>query len=141
MSRNVAMAFASTVAAIHNCIASNSQIWLEKHRETIKLLIKLYMPSGSGIDAGVQFDEEKSHGDKLVFHTSYHHMNDGGFYDGWTEHTITVTPSFIGSMNIKISGRDRNQIKDYLHDVFSTALTEEINEDKLAHQMKQARCI
>jgi hypothetical protein len=68
-------------------------------------------------------------------------MNDGGFYDGWTEHTITVTPSFIGSMNIKISGRDRNQIKDYLHDVFSTALTEEINEDKLAHQMKQARCI
>jgi hypothetical protein len=49
-------------------------------------------------------------------------MNDGGFYDGWTEHTVVVTPSFRG-INLRISGRDRNQIKEYLYETYDYALT------------------
>ena len=58
--------------------------------------------------------------DKLVFYTSFHHMNDNGFYDGWTEHTVTVRPSLQFGFNMKISGQNRNEIKYHLHDVFYT---------------------
>lgn len=44
-------------------------------------------------------------------------MNECGYYDGWTAHTITVTPSFSG-FNLLISGRDRNDIKAYIRDTF-----------------------
>lgn len=49
-----------------------------------------------------------------------------GMYVGWTEHTITVTPSFIG-LNVKVSGRNRNEIKDYIADHFSDCLETEID--------------
>jgi hypothetical protein len=50
-------------------------------------------------------------------------MTEGGMYDGWTEHTVVVTPSLAFGINIRITGRNRNDIKDYLHDVFHEALT------------------
>jgi hypothetical protein len=34
---------------------------------------------------------------------------------------VTVTGSLLSGINLKISGRDRNQIKDYLHDMFDVA--------------------
>lgn len=80
-------------------------------------------PSGSGIDNGTKLDETKSGQAKLVFTFGYHHMNEHGFYDGWTDHTAVVTPSFNG-FNLKITGRDRNQIKDYLYDVYAHWLRE-----------------
>lgn len=76
------------------------------------------LPSGSGLDTGVKLDLDRSSAEKLVFDTEFHHLNENGYYDGWTQHTVTVTPSFDG-FNLKISGRDRNGIKDYLYDLFS----------------------
>lgn len=58
-----------------------------------------------------------------MFETSVHHMNPDGYYDGWTEHTVTVTPSFIGRFDLKVSGRDRNGIKDYIAEVFGSVLS------------------
>jgi hypothetical protein len=75
-------------------------------------------PSGSGIDNGTILDDT-SKPDKLVFSFGFHHMNEAGYYDGWTEHKAIVTPSLCDSFNLRITGRDRNQIKDYLYDVFS----------------------
>jgi hypothetical protein len=95
----------------------------ERWQETIESLVKDCLPSGSGFDAGTQFDWDKSKADRLVFNTSYHHMNDGGYYDGWTEHTITVTPSFVGMCDLKVSGRDRRSIKEYIAETFHNALT------------------
>jgi hypothetical protein len=60
-------------------------------------------------------------------------MNDAGYYDGWTDHIVIVSPSFDG-IDIKISGRNRNDIKDYLHDVFHAALTEEVDDDEIAKE-------
>jgi hypothetical protein len=54
-------------------------------------------------------------------------MDDVGYYDGWTEHTLTVRPSLAFGIDLKFSGRNRNQIKDYLHEVFHEALTHEID--------------
>jgi len=95
---------------------------ITEDRDMLEDIAKNYLPSGSGIDSGCAIDVDASDSRKIFIDTSYHHMNDGGYYDGWTEHRITVSPSFDG-IDIKISGRDRNQIKDYLHDVFYTALT------------------
>ena len=118
---------ASTVDAMHTCERKPDQYgeWARKHEETISKLVHEHMPSGSGFDCGTQMDCEQSHAEKLVLTTSFHHMNSDGYYDGWTEHTIVVTPSFSG-FNLRISGRDRNDIKDYIHDVFSHALKTEL---------------
>lgn len=66
-------------------------------------------------------DRDKTTGSKIVLTMSYHHMDEGGYYDGWTDHTITITPSFDG-IDIAIGGRNRNDIKDYLHEVYYYAL-------------------
>jgi len=80
------------------------------------------LPSGSGIDSGCKIDLDNSTPEKIIITFGFHHMDENGSYDGWTDHKLTVKPSFSG-IDIKISGRDRNQIKDYLYDVFQTVLT------------------
>lgn len=84
-----------------------------------------HAPHGSGFDNGTMLDFDKSGGAKLVFTTAFHHMTEHGYYSGWTEHTVTVTPAFDG-FDLKISGRDRNDIKDYIADVFNTFLLTDI---------------
>ncbi len=81
-----------------------------------------YLPSGSGFDNGTEIDE-RSTPSRLVLLTSFHHMDENGNYDGWTSHTVTVTPTFAG-LDVRVSGRDRNNIKDYIADVFRAALEE-----------------
>jgi len=84
------------------------------------------MPSGSGIDSGTTLDFDKSSGSKLVFSTSYHHMTEDGMYDGWTEHVVTVKPSLMFGFDLAISGRDRNDIKEYLHEVYHDTLMTDV---------------
>ena len=93
----------------------------DEHETKIEKLVRDLMPSGSGFDSGTKLDIDASHAEKLVFTTSYHHMNDGGYYSGWTEHVVTVTPGFAG-LHIRVSGRDRADIKEYICEVFDQAL-------------------
>lgn len=115
---------ASTVDAYHRCRQTKNGEWEVRHRQKIEDLVKSTAPSGAGIDCGTKICLDESTGEKLVFTLSFHHMNDMGMYDGWTEHTVTARPSFIHKVDLKISGRDRNRIKDYLHDAYFTWLTE-----------------
>ena len=113
---------ASILQAIANCRKDGGNAeWLERHEETLKDLLDL-LPSGSGIDCGTKLDRDACKPGKLVFTLGYHHMHESGMYDGWTEHTLVVTPSFDG-IDIRITGRDRNQIKEYLHEVYHNVLT------------------
>lgn len=118
---------ASTVDAMHRCERNPEQYgeWATKHAERISQLVRDHMPSGSGIDCGTTMDTAASHAEKLVFACSFHHMNNDGYYCGWTGHTITATPSFNG-INLRIFGRNVNNIKDYLHDVYRNALCQTI---------------
>lgn len=84
-----------------------------------------HMPSGSGIDCGTTLDVDKSRSDRLVFHFSFHHMNDVGMYCKWTEHSLIVTPSLVTGFDMHITGQDYRDVKDYLYEVYSAALTEE----------------
>ena len=113
---------AGRVTAINNCIKSNNTEWLNRHEEELKKIIDNHAPHGSGFDSGTEFDLSKSNGNKLVFYTHFHHMNENGYYDGWTDHTITVIPDLYMDFNINISGRDRNDIKEYIHEIFYSFL-------------------
>lgn len=97
----------------------------DTHTDTLRQLANL-LPHGSGIDAGVTVDLERSHLEKIVLNTAFHHMDEHGFYDGWTEHTVTVTPSFLGDRRLRISGPNRNDIKEYLHQTFDDVLGQQV---------------
>ena len=116
--------FSNTLVAMENCRKANNQQWLEHREDKIKKLVD-FLPHGSGIDNGITLDAD-SNPEKLVFHFGFHHMNDNGFYDGWTDHKLIVKPSLRFGIDIRITGKDRNSIKDYLHDLFSHALTSSV---------------
>lgn len=119
---------AAKIDARLNCIKSGNTEWKAKHEENIYYLIRNYLPHGSGIDGENEIDLGKSTGEKIVIHTSFHHMDEYGGYDGWTDHTITVTPSLQFDFTLKISGPNRNDIKDYLYECFAEDLNREVEE-------------
>ena len=119
---------ASALCARANCEASDNQEWFARHTETLERIEREYLPSGSGVDAGTRIDLERSTGKRIVLTFGFHHMNEGGYYDGWTDHKVTVTPAFIGGFDLRVTGRDRNQIKDYLGDLIHEILASEYSE-------------
>lgn len=114
----------SLIQAIRNCEKAGNHEWFDKHHARLKTLLDM-LPSGSGIDNGTRLEESACKSDKLVFTLGFHHMNENGMYNGWTEHVLTVTPSFDG-IDLHFSGRNRNEIKEYLHATYHYALTQEI---------------
>lgn len=80
-------------------------------------------PSGSGFDAGTQI-KSLSHDGILSFKTSFHHMHGSGAYDGWTEHHIHVSLGF-GGIVVKVVGRNKDDIKPYIQEVFHEWLDSE----------------
>lgn len=89
--------------------------------ELLDTVCKEYLPSGSGFNAGTQLGDATRR--KVTFLTSFHHMNEAGYYDGWTEHIVTVTAEFDG-LAIRVSGHNRNEIKDYISEAFHYTLTQ-----------------
>jgi len=116
---------AKACGAYHRCVKSGNTEWEAKWKALVQERIDDYFPHGSGFDNGTKIDLEASNDDKLVFTTAFHHMNDGGMYDGWTEHTVTVLPSLGLEFHLKISGRDRNGIKEHISEQFQMALSQE----------------
>lgn len=103
----------------------NDERWADIMEEKIDAIMK-GAPSGSGIDSGTRIISEKCSREKLVFSADYHHMTEYGYYDGWTSHQIVVTHDLTG-LNIRITGKNRNDIKDYLHNVYYHWLNSEVD--------------
>ena len=134
MERTLAEAIASRVLARRDCIADAANYtadspmratrleWVRRHKEEGDALARECLPSGSGFDNGSAIDWERSNADRLVFTTAFHHMDDAGFYDGWTEHSVTVRASLALGLVVTVSGRDRNGVKDYIAESFALAL-------------------
>lgn len=101
----------------------------DQREDKIKDLVWNHLPHGSGYDSGTKIDLDCSHADKLVFNTSFHHMDSNGFYDGWTEHTIIVIPSLSREFHLRITGKNRNDIKSMIHDDFSYSLKKNVKWD------------
>jgi hypothetical protein len=118
----VAAHISSLLQAIENCRASKNQEWELRHAARIKAIIAGFLPSGNGWDLGTTLDPGATP-QKLMFDGAYHHVDsDSGMYDGWTDHTITVRPTFDG-VDVSVGGRDRNGVKGFISEWFHIALT------------------
>ena len=140
MTRKVYQHIASALQAMRTCQAkaandANAAEWADRHETTIKQLIKRYLPSGSGIDCGTLLDFTNSKPNRLVLIAPFHHMNVHGYYDGWTDHTVIVTPDLAFGFDLKITGRDRNDIKEYLADTFHHGLSADVDAAALAAEV------
>lgn len=78
-------------------------------------------PSGSGFDHGTKL-LDASTPDRLVFQADFHHMDDLGGYCGWSEHKVIVTPSLAHEFNLRVTGRDKRGIKEYIAETFAYCL-------------------
>lgn len=132
MDNQLASAMAMMLQAIDNCKASGNKEWEEKHKDRLDWLVRNEMPSGSGIDTGTKLDDESTP-ERLVFTCSFHHMDESGGYDGWTEHKVIVTASLVHGIFIRVTGRDRNDIKEYLHEVYAHCINRVDNWPFVAH--------
>lgn len=113
---------AQLMAARDNCRKSGNTEWGKNHAETIRYIVAQRAPSGSGFDFGTQIDVLGSTSERLVFITAFHHMNGDGFYCGWTNHLVIVTPSLAHDFNLRITGRDYREIKELIHTEFQSFL-------------------
>lgn len=98
---------------------------IDAQTQLMDKLVKL-APSGSGFDSGTQFLSNESSDKKLVFETAFHHMNDHG-YTGWSHHRVIVKPNLLFELDIRVTGRNWNDIKDHIYHTFRDYLTAEYN--------------
>lgn len=117
---------ATTITARKNCLAVGNLDWLTRHEERVRDIEKEWLPRGSGFDVGTSVDLIMSSDKQLVLRTSYHHMNEAGMYDRWTDHTVYVGASLQHGFTLRISGKNYNDIKEYIAQVFLYALEKEV---------------
>lgn len=109
---------ANKVAAFMQCTEPYKSI----AEDTINDICKA-LPHGSGLDGKVELQLESSTPEKLCFYFEFHHMDENGFYCGWTEHNLFITPSLQHGFNLRITGRDKNDVKEYLYQIFQEVFT------------------
>lgn len=127
---DVAQAIAIATQAAHNCADTNNE-WLDRWHDRLNYIERNCLPSGSGFDSGTTIDREASNDSRIVLNTSFHHMDDVGYYDGWSEHKVTIRGKITGWYIASISGRDRNGIKDYIADTLHSYLSQTIEWDAM----------
>lgn len=111
-------AIARALDAYLRCIETGNAEWEDKHENAITQLVYQHLPSGSGFDSGTKLDFETSKPNRLVFWTAFHHMDENGMYDGWTKHAVIVTASLVHGFELRVTGPNRNDIKEYIAQVF-----------------------
>lgn len=130
--KTLCQVIASKINTMQNCVKSSNDEWYRKHKEVVEELVKEYFPHGSGIDGSHgEFDYEKSTDKKLVFYSSYHYMDENGFYDGWYDFTIYFEASLMSIFNTRATVPKRLRRRDYdeyLRDVYHDAMNQEIEE-------------
>jgi len=120
--QTVIQAIDAALTASRNCETSGNTEWARKWSDRLDWIERNVLPSGSGIDNGTTINRDRKDG--VVLEVSFHHMDEHGHYDGWTDHVIHVAPSFSG-IDITVTGPNRNDIREYLADTFYHELTQD----------------
>ena len=116
-------ALGAAVVARANCEKSHNAEWFEKWSDKIKACLGL-LPHGSGLDGTWDIDYAHSREDHIVLAMQYHAMDENGFYDGWIDFTLTITPSLQLGFKLSIRGNfgKYQDVKDYLYETLDSAL-------------------
>lgn len=113
---------------------TNNEKWMNYFEEKIKEIAEKYLPNGSGIDNGNYINIEESDENKIVIESSYHKMTNG-FYDGWIEYSVVVTPDLLNEIVFEFIEHNGNELekdyglKDYLYIAYYSALMDEYEEE------------
>lgn len=106
--------------------------FLVEAKQALKDLID-ELPHGSGIDCDWHVTGERPGGEhgckKLILRNSYHHMDECGGYDGWTDFKVTVTGDLLSDIDVLVQGRfpaKYADTRDYLCEILTHALKEEV---------------
>lgn len=120
--------------AYKSCEKTGNTDWFNKWVTSINEAVFKNLPYGSGFDNGTRFDFDNSTSDKLIFNSSFHKLDENGFYDGWIDFNVKVTPSLAFGCNIDIVGKfgNRQDLKEYIGDTFNACLKNEVPEFSLA---------
>ena len=125
-----------TRKALEACEKAGNIKAYNSHCETLQGIHKNYLPSGSGFDGQITIEEATDK--KLVIRFDWHILNDNGYYDGWLDLLLIVTPNLSSDFDMKIkwytNGNDKRKvekykplIEDFLYDEWYYVLTQEIN--------------
>jgi len=107
------------MGAIEGCLVQNRAEWQAKHEHTLRQFVRETAPCGqTWYSTGLNI--KKSSTTQLVFRGAFRHE------DRWTEHTITVKPNFGLGFTFKISGLNKNDVKDCLKEMFTNWLSSEV---------------
>jgi hypothetical protein len=127
---------ATALAARENCLQSGNQDWLENWERKLKAIETYCLPSGSGFDSGEKLDLEASKPDRIIINGSYHVMNKNGFYDGYADYQIIITPSFVHGFELRLIGSSKwprrkayDGLKDYITETYAEVLDQEIKKE------------
>lgn len=123
-------AIAIACEAWQNCQNIGNEEWEYRWDKRVLAIQNNILPSGSGFDNGSQIDMDSTPL-CLCIVTAFHHMNEGGFYDGWTDHIVRVRPNLARRYDMTISGRNPNDIKSYIHQSMCFALDKEITWEEI----------
>ncbi len=115
------MMFYRELAIAINWLSTVNDAYRSMAEDKFNRLVEM-LPHGSGLDAGCKVLLEESSGDKIVIQADFHHINEHGYYDGWTEHKVIIRPCLMYGYTIRITGKDRNYIKDYLFNLFANII-------------------
>ena len=102
---------------------------IENYENEINNIMKNSLPHGSGIDNGCSFNYDKSHNNRLVINSAYHCMNENGYYDGWVDFIVVLTPDLELDYTLNIRGNfgKYNHVKDYLYQIFHNSFDQEVD--------------
>jgi hypothetical protein len=120
------------LSGVSGAAASECAEWVARHESALAWIERNLLPYGGSIQPQCTVMTGESSPERVVIDVPWHHMNEHGGYDGWTSYRVIVTPSLLHGISIRITGRDRDDVKGYLLDIFGTTLLAPFPEDDAA---------
>ena len=114
---------------------AGNTIAIDDIRCALEKFVDDVFPSGSGFDMGTKLISASD--TKVILETEYHHMNECGYYTDWTKHKIIITGT-INSYTMRITGRNKNQIKEVIADFFIDCCDMDMNDVRMPEQYRNA---
>jgi hypothetical protein len=120
---------------------SSSEYWKDIWEQDLEHLERNYLPSGSGFDAGCSINLVETKVNRLVIDFDYHHMDQNGYYNGWSHNQLILTASLVWDFDIRIVNRKgghriQSYDRDYFIDVFNYALNQELDITELFNKSR-----
>ena len=110
---------AGRLIALDNCRKAGNTEWETRHAKVISGLCSKY---------GILIDLEESDPNRLVFHVTQAHYTTHGYDDGCTDHDVIVTPDLFFDLEIRITGRNKNDVKDGIYQEYDAVLRETVTD-------------